>query len=339
MSSPNFVRIMLTDAIEMPCSYGSEVLSPSFCRKMFQERFDIVILPLGSVTSIFYSLLAKCAGIKPIWHITVHTLPRSLVGFLRGLIIRTSMIVSNQVITLTSMHRRMLLSMGFPVDRITVIPHSVAVNGPRQITTNDQLKTRLGLSDRHIIVYVGRLAEEKGLHYLIDAMRLVVLKDRKAFLLVIGEGPLRKAILEQIRELKLDSFVKIMGPVQPSEVPGYLSICEIHVAPSVATKKSVEPFGLVYLEAMASAKPSIAFAISAPVMMIIENGHTGYLVKERSVVQLADRICHLLLDDEERTEMGKRAFQRCVNEYSLESVAQMWYDSLQSVRTPFRVKK
>jgi glycosyltransferase involved in cell wall biosynthesis len=330
---PTFTRIILDDEIDIPFSRGSEKFSPSFCRMLLQKGFDIVILPLGSFVSIFYSILAKLAGIAPVWYITVHTVPRTFVGLLRSLIIRTSLAISKDVVTLTDMHKRNLLRMGFPSERIIVIPHAVDTQMFSSTLADERLREGLGLNGRKVPLYVGRLTEEKGLYFLIQAMKLVVKEIHNVCLLIVGEGPLRESLQQLVHELELDDFVKIIKPVPPNEVPGFFSICDIHVAPSIATKQFTEPFGLVYLEAMASGKPSIAFDIPAPVRIIIGDEGTGYLVKEKNVGELADRICQLLANDPERVEMGMRAMRKCIREYSLEAIAQKWSMALRTIKS------
>jgi glycosyltransferase involved in cell wall biosynthesis len=145
-----------------------------------------------------------------------------------------------------------------------------------------------------------------------------------AYLLVVGEGPFRDSLQQKIQELRLHDFVRIVAPISTNEVPRYFSICDVHIAPSIVTKDFIEPFGLVYLEAMASGKPSVAFDIPAPVNSIVDNGVTGYLVKEKSVDELAEKMCYLLKNENARISMGKRAKGRCVKNYNRELVAQKW---------------
>jgi glycosyltransferase involved in cell wall biosynthesis len=330
---PTFTRIILDDEIDIPFSKRSEKFSPSFCRMLLQKRFDIVILPLGSFVSIFNSILAKLAGIAPMWHITVHTLPRTFVGLLRSLIIRTSLTISKDVVTLTDMHKRNLLKMGFPSERIIVIPHAVDTQMFNSTLTDERLREGLGLNGQKVVLYVGRLTEDKGLYFLIQAMKLVAKEIPNVCLLIVGEGPLRESLQQYVHELELDDFVKIIKPVRPNEVPGFFSICDIHVAPSIATKQFREPFGLVYLEAMASGKPSIAFDIPAPVRMIIDDDGTGYLVTEKNIGELADKICHLLVNDTKRAEMGMRAVRKCIKEYSLDAIAKKWSMALRKIKS------
>src|SRR5450759_5462613 len=116
LESSTFNRIILPDEFKIPFLRESEKFSPSFCRLLFQKKFNIVVLPLSSFVSMFYSVLAKLTGTVIVWYISVHTLPKNFVGRLRSLIMRTSLIASSHVVTLTSMHKTNLAALGFPYE-------------------------------------------------------------------------------------------------------------------------------------------------------------------------------------------------------------------------------
>jgi glycosyltransferase involved in cell wall biosynthesis len=319
----NFFSQRVFNAYELPLSRGSEKFSLPFCRLLINEQFDIVVLQLGSFVSLFYSIIARLAGSKVVWHITIHKLSKTVVGRIREIIIRGSRVLSKDVVTLTDMHKRTLLKLGFSNENIFTIPHSVDVNCYVS-DVNYCLKTSLGLNDKKVILYIGRLAKEKGLIFLIQAMKLVVKNVPGAYLLIIGEGPLREALRQNICEAMLQDFARIDPPVPSNEVPQLFSICDIHVAPSIITSDITEAFGVVYLEAMASSKPSVAFDISAPIRNIISNGTTGYLVEEGNVNELAEKICFLLEHENARLSIGRKAKQKCDKYYNSEIVAQKW---------------
>ncbi len=321
LESPTFNRIILPDEVHFSFLRESENFSQSFCRLLLQQKFEIVVLPLSSIVSVFYSVLAKLVGITVIWHITVHTLPATFVGHLRSLIIRLSRITSSNVVTLSNMHKKSLVRLGFPDDKIAIIPHGINTKLFTNRTNCEQLREKLGLTEGKIILYIGKLSEEKGLIFLIQAMKLVA---NDVHLLIVGDGPLRKSLQQNVHDLELGNQVKFIGTIPRYEVLSYFSICDIHVAPSIVTKDSAEPFGMVFLEAMASGKPSIAFDIPAPLQQIISDGETGYLVKEKSIGELAAKISYLLNNDERRLILGNNAKQKASSAYDIDAVAEKW---------------
>lgn len=153
----------------------------------------------------------------------------------------------------------------------------------------------------------------------------------KVCLLIVGDGPLRKSLQQCVHDLELDHYVKFISTVPNYEVPSYCSICDIHVAPSIVTQSLVEAFGMVYLEAMASGKPSIAFDIPVPVQKIITDGETGYLVPEKDVEALASKICLLLSDDEKRMAMRKKAKEKALEQFDINKVVEKWADVLRTI--------
>lgn len=326
IESRTFSRRILSDGIEIPYSKGSEKLSLSFLGMLLREGFAIVVLPLGSLVTILYLIVARLAGSVTVCHLTVHTLPKTFVGFLRSVITRISLILSDYAITLTVMHKETLLRMGFPDERIFIIPHGVDTQLFASNVPDKYLSEKLNLHGEKVILYIGRLVKEKGLCYLIQAMKLVTEKNNDVCLLIVGEGPLSKA-LQKVAP-KLDGHVKLVGAVPSNEAPRFFSICDIHVAPSIFTKHFAEPFGMVYLEAMASGKPTIAFDIPTPVQDIIVDGETGYLVPEKDVGALAERICELLMDCRKKIRMGEKARRRAIENYDVNKIANKWADLL-----------
>jgi len=331
VKSCTFSRKILTDGIEIPFLKGSEKFSLSFVKMLLREKFTIVVLPLGSLVTLLYLMIARLVGSITVCYLTIHKLPETFIGLLRSIIIHISLLLSNYAITLTEIHKKLLLEMGFSKKRIFVIPHGVDTKLFSPNTYNDQLKQKLGLNSKRIILYVGRLTEEKGLHYLLKAMEIVSKRMRNTSLLIVGEGSLKEPIQRYVHEHKLNDFIKIVEPVGALNIPEFFSICDIHVAPSITTKRFVEPFGMVYLEAMASGKPSIAFDIPAPVRELIVDSKTGYLVKEKDVKMLAERICELLMDDEKRVKMGKEARKRVLENYDIKKIARDWATVLKRI--------
>ena len=88
--------------------------------------------------------------------------------------------------------------------------------------------------------------------------------------------------------------------------------CDILVAPSL-----FESFGLMYAEAMAHAKPVVAFHTGAAPEVVVHN-ETGILVEPNNVTELANTLIDLAMSKELRQEMGRRGYQRVCSEFSVQ---------------------
>jgi colanic acid/amylovoran biosynthesis glycosyltransferase len=126
--------------------------------------------------------------------------------------------------------------------------------------------------DNPTLVSVGRLAPEKGQPLLIDAMARLRTEGVEARLLLVGDGPLRGALEQQIAEASLGDRVRITGWVSDKEVHQFLVDARALVSASFA-----EGLPVVIMEALAAARPVIATYI-AGIPELVVPGESGWLV-------------------------------------------------------------
>jgi len=148
------------------------------------------------------------------------------------------------------------------------------------------------------ILFVGRFEESrKGFKYLLRALPLVRQQFPRARLVVVGTGkPERFAGL---MERQAVAGVDFVGFVAAAELPRFYASCDVFCAPSVKG----ESFGLVLLEAMASAKPVVASAIPG-YASVVTNGQEGLMVEPRDPQALALALVRLLADRELRGRLA-----------------------------------
>ena len=180
-----------------------------------------------------------------------------------------------------------------------------------------------GQGDQKVILFVGRLAEVKGVIYLIEAMKKV---DAK--LVVVGDGPLRDELEQQAGE-QGDKIV-FLGSKTHNELPPIYASADVFVAPSVtASDGGREGFGLVLLEAMASNLPIVA-SNSGGIPQVIRDGYNGLLCEERDVERLSELINKVLADDTLRSDLlqGGREF---VAQYDYKNIADRYKAQLREI--------
>jgi rhamnosyl/mannosyltransferase len=161
-----------------------------------------------------------------------------------------------------------------------------------------------------IIVTVGRLVYYKGIEYLIRAMREI---DGR--LLIIGDGPLRASLeREAIRNRVLDK-VEFLGRRTIKEIVPYYHAADVFALASVSRS---EAFGIVQLEAMACGKPVVNTNIASGVPFVSINELTGLTVPPSDSHALAKAINKLLWDSQLRTDFGRAARLRVLEEFNLD---------------------
>lgn len=175
--------------------------------------------------------------------------------------------------------------------------------------------------NRKVVLYVGRLAEIKGIDYLIRAMENI----RDAILVIVGNGPERQS-LEQLAGM-CNVNVQFLGSKTHEELKTIYASADILAVPSITDRKGAqEGLPTVILEAMASELPVVASKTGGIPQLIID-GVNGLLCEEKCVWQLADNICSLLNDEELYQKIVKEG-EKTVREYDYHVIAEKYHDIL-----------
>jgi glycosyltransferase involved in cell wall biosynthesis len=175
--------------------------------------------------------------------------------------------------------------------------------------TRSQVKAKLGIDENDLVIgTVGRLSEEKGHKYLIEAFAKLIKDYPNARLLIVGEGELRKE-LEQLSEtLGIKEKVTFTG--YQEDVTQYHALMDVYVSPSL-----VEHFPMSILEAMSFGKAIVATDAGGTAKLIDEK--TGIIIKSGSSDQIYQSIAQLLKDNSLRRTLGEQAQRLALEKYSL----------------------
>ena len=178
---------------------------------------------------------------------------------------------------------------------------------------------QLGL-DVHsqLVITVGRLTEQKGHRYLIDAAPSVLSSHPDTHFLFVGVGELKDGLERQARQAEVSENFHFLG--LRGDVPDLLAVADVFVLPSLW-----EGLSLALLEAMAASKPIVATAVSGTTQVITSN-ETGLVVPPRDSVALADAIVQMLSDPAQAQAMGEAARQHVASNYSAQKQAQEHLD-------------
>lgn len=169
------------------------------------------------------------------------------------------------------------------------------------------------LNEEYLLV-ISRLAADKGLDFLLDAMSLVIKNLPNIKLLIKGDGPYRAKIEERIKELNLQKNVIIDAQSVPQkELNAFYNKAFITVIP---TTGGLFPF--VALESMAAGKPVIS-SFGRALKEVVINGQTGFIVDNEK--EMAERIIYLMKNDSMRRQMGQNGLS-LIKSYDFVSVAQ-----------------
>ena len=182
-----------------------------------------------------------------------------------------------------------------------------------------ELRNELGLSEKKVIVSVGRLVHRKGQDVLIEAMPAIIKDVPDAHLLMIGEGPYRGYLENRVKALGIQESVTFIGRIQYVDLPMYLCVGDLFVMPSRSRLAGleVEGLGIVYLEASACGLPVIAGDSGGAPDAVLE-GQTGLVVDGTQKSEVASAVVELLLDPERSQAMGIRGREWIIQEWRWE---------------------
>jgi phosphatidylinositol alpha-1,6-mannosyltransferase len=170
-----------------------------------------------------------------------------------------------------------------------------------------EVRARLGLTERPVVVCVSRLVPRKGQDTLILAMPRILAREPEAVLLIVGGGPYEKELRKLARETGVADSVRFTGAVPWSELPAHYGAGDVFAMPCRTRRGGldVEGLGIVYLEASATGLPVVA-GDSGGAPDAVLDGETGWVVRGGSPEAAADRVVTLLGDAELRRRMGER---------------------------------
>lgn len=223
--------------------------------------------------------------------------------------------------------RQEAIECGLPPDQLVWMPNPVdtAEFSPCSAEDRKDLRSRFGISqDAPIVLYSGRLAREKSLPILIDAFAMVVRQMPRALLVLVGDGPCRDELHDQVMRLELEGKVYFTGRIEPTEVSLWLKASDIF---SLASPN--EGFPCALAEAMSTSLACVVTDIPAN-RQLVKNGEQGFLVPVGNASETAEAIIQIMTDHSLRARMGRLGRQCIVDNYSTNRIAERYEALLES---------
>lgn len=173
----------------------------------------------------------------------------------------------------------------------------------------------LKAGQRARLLSIARLVEKKGIEFAVRAAAKARQKDFQYD--IVGDGPLRPALEKLAAELGVADRVKLLGWKQQTEVVALLDQAHLLVAPSVTGRDGdQEGIPVAMMEAMAMGLPVLSTRHSG-IPELVEDGRSGFLVAERDVGALADRLDSLLASPERWPAMGEAGRRRVESDFDI----------------------
>lgn len=263
------------------------IISAFFRLSRLLKEKEIDIIHANAPRPAFYGgIVSLTSGIPLIWHVRISHRDLLLDGILSRL--------STKIIVVSETVKKKFKKYPQGVqDKIFTIYNGVDLMEFNPSRNGDRLREKLGLGNEPVVGIVGRLNPDKGHKYFIEAASQIPLKCK---FLIVGDGPLRKELEAEVKRTDISERVIFTG--FRSDISEIMAAIDVFVLTS-----EKEHFGRVLIEAMASAKPVVAFDAGA-VGEIVVDGENGFLVPPKNTQILAQRITYLLNDKAMTMKMG-----------------------------------
>ncbi|GAB4432385.1 MAG: glycosyltransferase family 4 protein [Anaerolineae bacterium] len=211
----------------------------------------------------------------------------------------------HHIVTPSDSIRDSLVKYAGLTERVTTIPTGIDV-APFQQADGGQVRQKYGWTDEIVLVSVGRLAEEKNVKTLLDAVAQVMKQHDNTRLLLVGDGPQRGELEKYVKKLGLEKKMVFAGRVSFEQIANYLKAGDIFCFASVT-----ETQGLVTMEAMAAGLPIVAVDATGT-SDAVDDGVEGLLTADDSGA-LAQAISRAVNDPELRRKFSQNAVKKAAS--------------------------
>lgn len=275
------------------------------------------VLPVGTAAMIFNKFFKipyfiSCHGMDIL---TAAGDPRKK-NLMNKILERASGVIANSEFT-----KNELIKLAVPENKITIIYPGVKVAGGIEPEKILEIKNRLGLADKKIILTVGRLVARKGQDKVIKAMPKILERAPNAIYVVAGDGPERKNLELEIKNYELENNVLLLGKISEEKKNAFYQLCDVFVMVPRQIGADVEGFGTVYLEANSFGKPVVA-GRSGGVAEAVVDGVTGLIIDPENINQISEAVIKILSDEALAKKLGEQGRERVGKEFRWEAQAE-----------------
>ncbi len=231
----------------------------------------------------------------------------------------------DRLIVQTREEERLMRLLGVPLPPIEIIPPGYA-RLPDPPSEKDAFSRSIGLPGPYLL-FVGRLASNKGLLELVEAFQPLARRDPEVSLVLVGEdGGMKEAVEQRVREFHLEGRVRRTGFLSDERLlAAAFREARIFLLPS-----EYESFGLVLLEALAQGTPVIASRVGG-IPEVLDDGRAGRLVPPNEVAPLAAAIQELYEDPAAGRALGEYGRTHVVPNYTWDRLVDRLEEVFRSV--------
>ena len=242
-------------------------------------------------------------------------------------LIKKSLTRANHIICSSKYTYDLIESLKITDTNKSIIPPTYSLE---KINKRLEIKTFKSSNKVHIIS-ITRLEERKGIIPVLKSLgALTKNKSLKPFIWdIFGIGDQKDEIEEFIKALNLSQYVKLKGAITNKDKQYFLSIADLFIMPSYKVEKSIEGFGISYVEAAAYAIPSIAGQEGGVTDAVLDK-KTGWCINPLNQKQLSKVLLEAINNNKKRELLGKQAQEEFLNSFVGEKVFRKFMKTIHS---------
>ncbi len=325
-------RRSLVAKLQAPLLFVSEILHALYLIK--SRKLNLIhshfIIPSGLVGA-FYSKFLRMKHV-----VTIHAADLfALEALPYNQNVLRFIITNTDQITVVSSHLYERLLKLVPADLVEqvarktqIIPMGTHTELFRVVSNKKELKRKHGIESKFVLLFIGRLAEKKGIPYLLKAMSQIISQNKEVGLLVCGDGPMRIELEDLVKQLKLEEFVTFCDFVDGQRKVDYLSLSDILIVPSIVTDSGdTEGLPVIILEGLAAGKVVIASDVGG-IKDAIKDGENALLVEPKNPDQITQKVLKLMYDNQLREKLSENASES-VKDYDWNTIGERYKQVLE----------
>jgi phosphatidylinositol alpha-1,6-mannosyltransferase len=240
---------------------------------------------------------------------------------------------ADRVIANSEFTRDELLKLGVDLRRIRLIYPGVDIARFRPGLETSDLHGRIGIvPTQKLILSVGRLSRRKGFDQVVRSLPGLMKKGVDVHYAIIGIGEDMEYLARLAHDEGVADRVHLLGHVPTDDLPRWYNACDVFVMPNREINGDTEGFGMVFIEAAACGKPSIA-GLAGGTGAAVEHGKTGLRVDGTSLDAIGDALRQVLTNEQQAVALGTAGIQRARTRFSWDRVAELTIEMMETHQT------
>jgi len=191
---------------------------------------------------------------------------------------------------------------------------------PSNISDFKNINYSTGGREKIQILFIGRLVKQKNIPALIKVISGIVMASRRVLFTIVGDGPLREFLLNEVNKNKLENYVKYIPKCSRKEMVKIFLDHQIFILTSF-----YEGFAKVFMEAGAAGLPIVTFNVSG-VKNIIIDGVNGFVFEQGNLPGFISSLNELITDEKKRIQFSDNMKEYFWDNFSPEMTAKIQGD-------------